>query len=143
MEKDIRTIVKKNSFAVALIVLGALIFYWVRDYKEVPSGIGPAFFPKIVAAMMIVLSIISIVMPDDGAVETADKSATFNIFVTTISLVGMVVIMKYIHPILGIILFLCTYLKVIAKLKTAQTAIITAVGTVILYVVILVLRIPM
>lgn len=145
MKKDILTTLKKNSFAVALFVLGLLIFYWIRDYKEVPSGIGPAFFPRIVAFLMIALSIVCILMPDNQEEKEPEvnKSATLNIVITTISLIVMVGVMKYIHPLLGILLFLAVYLKIIAKLSAAKTAIITVIGTGILYLVILTLRIPM
>lgn len=134
---------KGNTFSVALIVLGGLILYWIQDYKEVPSGIGPAFFPRIVAFMMIGLSLISLIFPEGKAPEPISKSAKLNILFTVVSLLVMVAVMKYVHPMAGIILFLGVYLKWIAKLRAAQWAIITAVGSILLYGMILALRIPM
>ena len=147
MKKDILSAIKKNSFAAALIGLGILIFIWTRDFKEVPSGLGPAFFPRIVAAMMIGLSILCICMPEEKAKgeseENNRKGGAFSIGITVTSLIVMVGIMKYIHPLLGILLFLAVYLKVIAKLDTVKTILITVTGTAVLYLVILALRIPM
>lgn len=136
---------KKNSFPLSLIVLGLLIFYWTRDFKQVPSGIGPAFFPRIVAILLIGLSIICILMPDHKASEEikTGKDAAKNIAITVVSLILMVGVMKYIHPVIGISLFLALYLKVIAKTGLKNTAIITVAGTAILYIVIRILRIPM
>lgn len=145
MKRNPVSVLKKNSLPVALIVLGLLIFYWTRDFKQVPSGIGPAFFPRIVAVMMIGLSIICILMPDFKVEEEtkAGKSAAKNIVITVVSLIVMVGVMKYIHPVLGIFLFLALYLKVIAKSGTRNTAVITVAGTAVLYLVIRILRIPM
>lgn len=136
---------KNNTFAAALIILGVLIFYWTKDYKEVPSGIGPAFFPRIVATLLIVLSAINYLMPDkkQETESSGEKTAVGKIVFTTVSLLLMVAVMKYIHPVLGIFLFLAAYLKKIAELDLKKTIIITAIGTGILYVAILALRIPM
>lgn len=144
-DKGLRTI-KNNSFTVFLLALGFLILYWTKDYKEVPSGIGPAFFPRIVAWLLIVLSVIGLLLSlrkEGGGSMTVEKSASVNILISVVSLTVMVGIMKYIHPLAGIALFLLVYLKVIAKLKWVQTMIITGAGTVVLYLVILALRIPL
>lgn len=144
-DKGLRTI-KNNSFTVFLLALGFLILYWTKDYKEVPSGIGPAFFPRIVATLLIVLSVIGLLLSlrkEGGGSMTVEKSASVNILISVVSLTVMVGIMKYIHPLAGIALFLLVYLKVIAKLKWVQTLIITGAGTVVLYLVILALRIPL
>ena len=145
-DKGLRTI-KNNSFTVFLLALGFLILYWTKDYKEVPSGIGPAFFPRIVAWLLIVLSVIGLLLSlrkEGGSGSmTVEKSASVNILISVVSLTVMVGIMKYIHPLVGIALFLLVYLKVIAKLKWVQTLIITGAGTVVLYLVILALRIPL
>lgn len=145
MKNDHFAGLKRKSFAIALIVLGALIFFWTRDYKQVPSGIGPAFFPRIVATMLIVLSAICVLMPEKGESTEAqtDRGAAKNIVITVVSLIVMVGIMKYLHPLLGIFLFLGMYLKVIAGLTWKKTGIITVIGTAVLYVAILTLRIPM
>lgn len=147
MKRDILTVIKKNTFAAALIVLGVLIFIWTKDYKQVPSGLGPGFFPRIVAGMMIGLSILCMIMPEGKAEKEIEqktgKSGTFDIVITVVSLIVMVGIMKYVHPLLGILMFLAVYLKVIAKLDIVRTAVITVAGTAVLYLVILTLRIPM
>lgn len=132
-----------NTFSVALIILGGLILFWIRDYKEVPSGIGPAFFPRIVAFMMIGLSLISLIFPDGKQPEQTDKTAKLSILFTVLALLAMTAVMKYVHPMAGIVLFLGAYLRVIARLKTVQWAVVTIGGSALLYVVILALRIPM
>ncbi len=144
--KKVLKFVSKNSFPLFLIILGLLIFYWVRDYRQVPSGIGPDFFPKIVATLMIGLSVIVIFMQlkkdNPGEVKPSSKNV-LQIVYTTVSMIALVYIMKYVNPILGIALFLLGYLKVIAGVNWLKTVIISAVGTGLMYLVIMVLRIQM
>lgn len=138
-----KTALKGNTLSLALIALGGLILFWIRDYKEVPSGIGPAFFPRIVAFMMIGLSLISLLFPDGKAPEKTTSQAKWSIAFTVAALLVMVAVMKYVHPMAGIVLFLGAYLKVIAKLDLMPWLAVTAGGSVLLYAVILALRIPM
>lgn len=137
---------KKNAFPLCLIILGCLIFYWTKDYKPVPSGLGPSFFPRLVAVLMMFLSILDIIqnrkMPEKQPNEKA-KTGNIQIVETVCALLAMVLLMKYVHPIVGIALFLGFYLFVIAKLDWKQATIITLVGTALLYMIILALRIPM
>jgi len=143
-DKGLR-LIKNNSFTIFLLVLGMMILYWTRDYKEVPSGIGPAFFPRIVAALLIGLSVICLLfsLKKEDSAMTVEKHASVNIVISVVSLTVMVGIMKYVHPLAGIALFLLVYLKVIAKLAWVRTLIITGAGTAVLYLVILILRIPL
>ena len=137
---------KKNAFPLCLIILGCLMFYWTKDYKPVPSGLGPSFFPRLVAVLLIFLSVLDIIQNRKMPAKQADaktKSGTIQIIATVCALLAMVLQMKYVHPIVGIALFLGFYLFVIAKLNWKQTAVITVAGTLLLYAVILALRIPM
>lgn len=137
---------KKNSFAICLIILGGLIFFWTRNYKQVPSGIGPAFFPRVVATMLILFSAISIYLERNREPEgevSPDRQAYIKIGITVASLVAMVLLMQYVHALVGIFVFLVVYLTVIAKENIKKTLLIAVVGTVILYFAILALRIPL
>ena len=143
---NITKFLKKNSFAIFLIILGGLIFFWTRNYKQVPSGIGPAFFPRVVATMLILFSAISIFLERNRELEgevTPDRKAYMNIGITTVSLIIMVLLMQHVHALVGIFVFFVLYLTLISKENMKKTLMISAVGTAILYVTILVLRIPM
>lgn len=147
MKNNIIIKLKNNTLPCALIVLGLLVFFLTKDYKQVPSGLGPAFFPRIVAFLMIFLSVLCILFPGHTLGEEAqsmgNREAYFKIVITVVSLIVLTVVMKYVHPLLGILAFLFTYLKAIAKISLKKTIIITVAGTVVLYFVILALRIPM
>lgn len=137
---------KKFSLPCFLIVLGSLIFYWTKDYKGVPSGLGPDIFPRIVATLMIVLSVISIILDwkkDIVGEFTPNRAAIIKMIITVTALIALVLLMKYVHVVLGIALFLAFYLHWIADLPWKKTLIISVIGTVVLYLVILTLRIPL
>ncbi len=139
-------IIKKNSLPLAMIVLGCLMFFWVRNYKEVPSGIGPAFFPRVVATLLIGLSVICIAthwkLPNKG--EFVQKhGASLKIAIVCAMFIAAVMIMKYIFPALGIFLFLAGYLILFAHVKWWKAIIIAVVGTGVVYLMMLALRISM
>lgn len=137
---------KKNSFAIFLMILGCLIFFWTRDYKQVPSGIGPAFFPRVVATMMLLFSVISMYLERNRELEgevSPDRQAYAKIAITVASLIVMVLLMQYVHVLAGIFVFFVLYLMLIARESVKNTLLISGVGTVILYFTILALRIPM
>lgn len=138
--------IKKNSLPIALIILGCFVFYWVRDYKQVPSGIGPSFFPKVVATMMIGFSLICIIsqwrVENKGEVKP-DRTAVIKIVISTTLLIASVLLMKYVHVIIGISIFLFGYLKLLSGEKWLKSTVISVVGTGLLYATILILRVPM
>lgn len=137
---------KKNLLPVCCIVLGCLIFFWVRNYPEVPSGIGPAFFPKVVAVMLILFSVIYLVSHrnkvNEGEVNP-DRQAWVKIALTTGLFIGATVLMQYVHVVLGIFVFLFAYLMLLAKEKWIPSLLISAIGTAVLYGMVVALRIPM
>ena len=144
--KNVGKFLKKNSFPVFLILFGCLIFFWTRNYKEVPSGIGPAFFPRVVAVLMIGLSAVCIWSERNKDVcgeVSPDRQAVTKIGMTVAALIIMVLLMKYVHPLAGIFLFLFFYLNRMSGLTVKNTLLISVVGTAVLYGVILALRIPM
>ena len=129
-----------------MIVLGCLTFYWTRNYRKVPSGIGPAFFPRIIAGCLIALSVACILLnwnkKEKG--EFVQKAGAIQKIVLTCALIiGMVLLMQYVHPILGIFLFLVGYLRLLSGESWKATLIISAVGCALLYATICALRIPM
>jgi len=145
MEKVV-CFLKKNSFSLFCIILGLLIFYWVKDYPKVPSGIGPAFFPKIVASLLIGFSLLCLVShkgkknvgevnPDKEAVMKIGGSAVFFIFST--------VLMQQVNVFVGIFFFLVAYLKLIAGEGWLKTLVVSIVGLLLFFVTIAALRIPM
>jgi len=144
--KKLSIFLKKNSLPVTLIILGLLVLYWIRDYRQVPSGLSPAFFPRLVALLMIGFSILTISIhfkKDNKGEFTPNKIANQKIMLTTVFFVVTINLMKYVHVIIGIIFFLLVYLLLIAKLSWKKTVIITTVGTLILYGMIFVLRISL
>jgi len=139
-------ITKINLFSIVLIVIGVLIFYWVKDYKKVPSGIGPDFFPKIVASMLIGFSVVNILIQKDNknASEfTVKKGSEAKIAFTSILLISSVLIMMHVHFSVGMLLFLLGYLKILAKLEWKHVIIISVLGSIGMSLAALLLRIPM
>lgn len=138
--------IKRNSFPIALIILGLLIFYWVRNYKQVPSGIGPAFFPKVVATLLIGLSIIQIIVSGRKENEgefTPKSGSSFKILLVCVMFIACVLIMKYVYSLLGIFLFLVGYLCIFASVKFWKSLIISLVGTGVMFLMIHFLSISM
>lgn len=138
--------IKKNSLPLALIILGCLIFYWVKDYKKVPSGIGPDFFPKIVATLMIGLSALCIVLEKNKETKgefVQKKGALTKVLLLSAMLIVAIIIMKYVYSLLGVFLFLFSYFCLFANVKWTKSLILSAVGTVIIYAMIIILRISM
>lgn len=145
MEKTIKFI-KKNAIPISLIILGCLIFYWVKDYKEVPSGIGPAFFPKVVASLMIGLSIICIfthLNKEEKGEFVEKRSSVWKIAYTAILLIMCTLLMEHVHVMLGVVLFLIGFLKVLAQLNWLKTLLISLIGSGVLYLAIMALQISM
>lgn len=140
---DVLTI---HSFPLALIVLGSLVLYWIRDYKKVPSGIGPDFFPRIVAVMLIGFSLISMFLQRDKE-NTGEfkpiQGSTGKIVTVVVLLIVSTQLMSTVHVALGIFVFLFGYLKLIAKQKLTLAVITSVIGAVALYTVVVLLRIPM
>lgn len=144
--KKVLSFVKKNSFLICLIVLGCLIFYWVKDYKQVPSGIGPAFFPKVVATLLIALSVICMVThrntEQKGEFEVKD-GASKKILIASVMFIFAVNIMKYIQAELGIFVFLFSYLCYFASVKWWKSVLVSILGTAVMYIMIVLLRISL
>lgn len=138
--------IKKNSLPIALTILGILIFYWVRDYKQVPSGIGPAFFPKVVATLLIGLSLIQIIvsgMKENKGEFTPKDGSSLKILLVCILFIACVLIMKYVYSLLGIFLFLMGYLCIFASVKIWKSLIISVIGTGVMFLMIHFLSISM
>jgi len=137
---------KKNSLPLCLIVLGCLMFYLVKDYKQVPSGIGPAFFPKVVATLLISLSIVYIAThwnKEQKGEFVQKNGAGIKIILVCVMFIAAVLIMQYVYPLLGIFLFLFGYLCLFSQVKWWKSIIVSLVGTGVLYVMMLTLRISM
>lgn len=145
-KNKILTVLKIHSFPLTLIVLGFLVLYWIKDYKKVPSGIGPDFFPRIVAIMLIGFSLILMFLQrdkeNDGEFQPV-KGSTGKIVTVVLLLIISTQLMSKVHVILGIFVFLFGYLKIIAKQKLNLAIITSLIGAVALYTVVLLLRIPM
>jgi len=58
-------------------------------------------------------------------------------------LIFMVLIMQHIHVLAGIALFLFAYLVVISKIKVLKSFLITLLGSAVIYLTVVLLRIPM
>jgi hypothetical protein len=150
-KEDIRmkktlSFILKNSLPICLIILGCLIFYWVRNYRQVPSGIGPDFFPKVVATMMISLSLICIATQRNKEVKgefVQKNDAPLKIAMVITLFITSVLIMKHIYPLLGIFIFLFAYLSLFVNINKLKSLIIATIGTAIMFVMILALRISM
>lgn len=137
---------KKHSLPVSLIILGILVLYWIRGYRQVPSGLSPAFFPRLVSILMIALSVLTILIhlkKENEGEFTPNRSANFKIMLTTVLFLSTISLMKYVHVVFGIIFFLLTYLKIIAKISWKKTIVITVIGTIILYGMIFLLKISL
>lgn len=129
-----------------MIVLGCLTFFWTRNYRKVPSGIGPAFFPRIIAGCLIALSIACIVL-NLGKKERGEfvqkAGAVKKIIITCALIIGMALLMEHVHPLIGIFLFLIGYLRLLSGESWKATLIISTLGCALLYATIYALRIPM
>ena len=137
---------KKNLLPITLIVLGSLIFYWVKDYREVPSGIGPAFFPKIVGTFLIGLSILFMILSrkkEKKGEFVSLPGAWIKIVSAAALFVTSTLLMEHVNLIVSIVVFLVVYLKWIAGLSWIKTAIVSVIGTGILYVAVILLKIPL
>jgi len=137
---------KKNSFPISLIVLGSLILFWIKDYRKVPSGIGPDFFPRIIATLLIGLSTICIFVEwkkDNVGEVVPDKEALIKILISAILFVGCTLIMRYVHVLIGVFLFLVGYIKAVSEEKWARTLLISVFGTGIIYLILIILRVRM
>lgn len=145
-KNKILDVLKTHSFPLVLIVLGSLVLYWIKDYKKVPSGIGPDFFPRIVAIMLIGFSLI-VMFLQRGKENTGEfkpiQGSTSRIAVVVVLLIVSTQLMGTVHVALGIFVFLLGYLKFIAKQKLALAIITSVIGAVALYAVVVLLRIPM
>lgn len=129
-----------------MIVLGCLTFYWTRNYRKVPSGIGPAFFPRLIAACLIALSVACIAL-NLGKRERGEfvqkAGAVGKIALTCALIIAMVLLMEHVHPVAGIFLFLMGYLKMLSGESWKASVIISVLGCALLYAMIAALRIPM
>jgi len=137
---------KRHSFALFCIVVGCFVFFWVRNYPEVPSGIGPAFFPKVIASMLVGLSIVCIAVNWDKDLKgevSPDKLAIRKIVFTSVLFVIATLLMEHVHVMVGIFLFLVAYIKVIAQEKWVKTIMISGIGSVAMFFAVEALRIPM
>lgn len=144
--KKLIDFIKKHSLPVSLIFLGMIVLYWIRDYRQVPSGLSSAFFPRLVAILMIVLSVLTILIhfkKENEGEFTPSKSANFKILLTTVLFLSTINLIKHVHVVVGIVFFLVTYLKIIAKITWKKTMLITFIGTIILYGMIFLLRISL
>jgi len=129
-----------------MIVLGCLTFFWTRNYRRVPSGIGPSFFPRLIAGCLIALSIACIVL-NWKKIEVGEfvqkASAVKKIVIACALIIAMVLLMEHVHPIPGIFIFLLGYLRLLSGESWKASIIISALGCALLYAMIIALRIPM
>ncbi len=72
-----------------------------------------------------------------------DRTAVIKIAISTTLLIVSVLLMEYVHVIIGISIFLVGYLKLLSGEKWLKSTVISVVGTGLLYATILILRVPM
>lgn len=127
-----------------LIVLGGAVILTASRFPKNPGGFGPGFYPTLVACLLIAFSLLEIFTGKEKEEETSagSRAGNLKLVLIVVSLILFVLIMQYVNIILAIALFLFFYLRYISKVALKSSIWITAGGTIVLYLVILLLKIP-
>lgn len=127
-----------------LIVLGGAVILTASQFPKNPGGFGPGFYPTLVACLLIGFCLLELLTGKEKSEEASASSKEGNLKLLGIvgSLIVFVLLMQYVNIILAIALFLFFYLRYISKVALKSSIWITVGGTAVLYLVILLLKIP-
>lgn len=136
------------------IFIGIYIIIVASGYPSIPNTMSSGFFPTVASVFLVCLSLAELLLTlfvynkntsagknDEGI--SIHRSGLSKILIVTAMLIAMVLIMRYVLPVLGIFIFLLTYLILISKQTIKLSVPISLVGTMVLYLVIKLLRIPL
>lgn len=126
------------------IILSVYVIYTAKGYPAIPGALGPAFFPILSATALGILSVVALIFDFCGKSGEDTEKNTQNIlrFLLLLSmLIALTLVIQYVNPWIGIVVFLCTYIHFFAKENWKKSLIIALGGTVIVYIMTLMLRI--
>ena len=125
------------------LVLGLLITLGARSFPVIKGSssytMGPSFFPILVSALLIGLSIIGLIKKENDEVETAKVR---DVLLVAGLLIISIIAIKYIHFILGFVILLFGFLIGIAQLRIKKALIISVVGSLCVAIPVVLLSIP-
>jgi hypothetical protein len=144
---------KKNMKTEKIVILGCFILIGIyviitaAGYPVIPNTMSSGFFPIVSALFLVCLAVFELILTLLGKAGTSGPVVSGKVFsrilLVTAMLIAMVLIMRYVHSLLGIAVFLLTYLLLIAKVRIRAGALISLAGTAVLYLIIRLLKIPL
>jgi hypothetical protein len=129
------------------IVVGIYVIAVSLGFPRIPNTMSSGFFPAVSASLLVCFSLAELIRMLLGKTETEDKSSGkgnfLKIMLVTAMLIAMVLLMRFVHPLAGISIFLFAYLVLIAKTRILLSLPIFLIGTLVIYVIIRLLKIPL
>jgi len=136
------------------IVIGIYVTIVASNYPSIPNTMSPGFFPIAASVLLVCLSSVELILTllkkskSSGSHESKEniskqRGGFSKIMLVTAMLIAMVLVMRYVLPIVGIFIFLAAYLILIGRINIKQCVPISLIGTMVLYVIIKILRIPL
>jgi len=133
------------------ISVGIYVIIVAARYPSIPNTMSPGFFPTAASILLVCLSIVELLLtlfvyknPDTGEENAfTQRGALSKIFIVNAMLIAMVLIMRYILPVLGIFMFLFAYLVLVSKQRLKLSVPVSLAGTAAIYLFIWALRIPL
>lgn len=126
--------------------IGIYVIAAAAGYPRVPNTMSSGFFPTLASIFLVCLSVIELLftfLRKDKKTEGSAGAHFPKIMLVTLMLVAMTLIMRYVHPAAGILVFLFAYLALIAKTRIRHSAPVSIAGTAVIYAVIRLLHIPL
>ena len=133
------------------ILIGIYVIIVASGYPSIPNTMSPGFFPIAASILLVCLSAAELLLTlfvykvpitaEEGALP--GRGALSKIIIVNAMLIAMVLIMRYVYPILGIFIFLFAYLVLISKQRLKFSVPVSITGTAAIYLFIKALRIPL
>lgn len=134
---------KQKAHYYIFIILSCIVIFLAKDFpgnRGSSYTMGPGFFPIFVSAIFIFLSLIGIFRKEK---KNEEKVGQFrDVAFVTVLLVFCVLLIQYIHFLLGIFVLLLGFLICIAQLEFKKALFISVLGSVGIAVPVLLLGIP-
>ena len=145
---------EKVIILMCFILIGLYVIFVASGFPSIPNTMSPGLFPIMASILLVCLSITELVLTlffyDKKDLTIAkeeeppvQKRLISKILLVNGMLIAMVLIMRYVYPILGVFVFLFTYLILIAKQHLKLCIPASLIGTAAIYLFIRLLRIPL
>ena len=126
------------------ILLSIYVLVTAMGYPSVPGALGPAFFPILAAGILGGLSAAALVLDLAGkmAEDTGKNTQDIPKFLLLLGmLIALTLVIQYVNPWVGIFVFLGTYIHFFTKESWKKSLIIAVCGTIVVYIMAMMLRI--